>query len=65
MSLDGESALSSSMSNKNKADLMEKAYNAIILCLGDKVLQEISKEKMAVGVWSKLGECLHDKAIYE
>ena len=34
--------------------LMEKAHSAIILSLGDKVLRKVSKEKIAVGVWSKL-----------
>ena len=33
---------------------MEKAHSAIILSLGDKVLRKVSKEKIAVGVWSKL-----------
>ena len=33
-----------------KAELLGKAYNAIILSLGDKVIREISKEMTATGV---------------
>lgn len=29
-------------------------HSAIILCLGDKVLREISKEKFTLNVWNKL-----------
>ena len=34
--------------------MIEKAHNAIILSLGDKVLRQVSKEKIATGVWGKL-----------
>ncbi|KAL8523239.1 hypothetical protein ACS0TY_013272 [Phlomoides rotata] len=34
--------------------MMEKAHIAIILCLGDKALREVSKELTAKGVWDKL-----------
>ena len=34
--------------------MVEKPYNVIILSLGDKVLRQVSKEKSATGVWSKL-----------
>ncbi|GJW62303.1 hypothetical protein Tco_0111638 [Tanacetum coccineum] len=34
--------------------IQRKAYNALILCLGDWVLREITKETTAVGIWKKL-----------
>ncbi|GJT61752.1 hypothetical protein Tco_1005285 [Tanacetum coccineum] len=34
--------------------IQKKAYNALILCLGDRVLREITKETTAVGIWKKL-----------
>ncbi|KAL8466761.1 hypothetical protein ACS0TY_035710 [Phlomoides rotata] len=37
-----------------RVKMMEKAHSAIILCLGDKVLREVSKESTAKGVWDKL-----------
>ena len=37
-----------------KAELNKKAHSAMILCLGNKVLREVTGEKTATGVWSKL-----------
>ncbi|GJW43206.1 hypothetical protein Tco_0072005 [Tanacetum coccineum] len=37
-----------------KADLMKKAYSTLILCLGDRVLREVTKETTATGIWTKL-----------
>ncbi|GJX12900.1 hypothetical protein Tco_0204658 [Tanacetum coccineum] len=37
-----------------KAALMKKAYNTLILCLGDQVLREVAKETTVVGIWTKL-----------
>nr|GEX18019.1 zinc finger, CCHC-type [Tanacetum cinerariifolium] len=37
-----------------KAALMKKAYNTLILCLGDRVLREVTKEITIVGIWTKL-----------
>ncbi|GJV22828.1 zinc finger, CCHC-type containing protein [Tanacetum coccineum] len=34
--------------------IQKKAYNALILCLGDRVLQEITKDTTASGIWKKL-----------
>ncbi|GJW38588.1 zinc finger, CCHC-type containing protein [Tanacetum coccineum] len=35
-----------------KAALMKKAYSTLILCLGDRVLREVTKE--TTGIWTKL-----------
>ncbi|GJX90511.1 retrovirus-related pol polyprotein from transposon TNT 1-94 [Tanacetum coccineum] len=37
-----------------KAILMKKAYSTMILCLGDRVLREVTKETTATGIWTKL-----------
>ncbi|GJV63888.1 hypothetical protein Tco_1474716 [Tanacetum coccineum] len=37
-----------------KAVLMKKAYSTLILCLGDLVLQEVTKETTTAGIWTKL-----------
>nr|GEY60364.1 copia LTR rider [Tanacetum cinerariifolium] len=37
-----------------KAELNKKAHGAVILCLGNKVLREVTGETIAVEVWSKL-----------
>ncbi|GKF36852.1 hypothetical protein Tco_0113610 [Tanacetum coccineum] len=34
--------------------IQKKAYIALILCLGDRVLREITKETTAAGIWKKL-----------
>nr|GEY32997.1 Gag-Pol polyprotein [Tanacetum cinerariifolium] len=42
------------MEAQTKAGLNKKAHSAIILCLGNKVLREVTRETTAAGVWSKL-----------
>ncbi|GJZ40597.1 retrovirus-related pol polyprotein from transposon TNT 1-94 [Tanacetum coccineum] len=42
------------MEAQAKAELNKKAHSAVILCLGNKVLGEVTKETTAAGVWSKL-----------
>ncbi|GJU64355.1 hypothetical protein Tco_1246190 [Tanacetum coccineum] len=37
-----------------KVALMKKAYSTLILCLGDRVLQEVTKETSVAGIWTKL-----------
>lgn len=37
-----------------RKEMKEKAHSAIILCLSDKVLREVSKEETAAAVWTKL-----------
>ncbi|GJU17302.1 hypothetical protein Tco_1145268 [Tanacetum coccineum] len=34
--------------------IQKKAFSALILCLGDRVLREITKETTAAGIWKKL-----------
>nr|GEV99348.1 retrovirus-related Pol polyprotein from transposon TNT 1-94 [Tanacetum cinerariifolium] len=42
------------MEAQTKAELNKKAHSAVILCLGNKVLREVTGETTAVGVWSKI-----------
>nr|GEX61479.1 ribonuclease H-like domain-containing protein [Tanacetum cinerariifolium] len=42
------------MEAQTKAELNKKAQSAVILCLGNKVLREVTGETTAAGVWSKL-----------
>lgn len=46
--------MSTTLTEKERIEMMEKAQSAIILCLGDKVLREVSKETTAAGMWLKL-----------
>jgi len=41
-------------------EINKRAYNTLILSLGDKVLREVSKMETAEALWSKL-ESLYDK----
>ena len=43
--------------------MLDKAHSAIILCLGDRVLREISKEKSALAVWLKLESLYMTKSL--
>ncbi|GJV63964.1 retrovirus-related pol polyprotein from transposon TNT 1-94 [Tanacetum coccineum] len=56
------------MEAQTKAELNKKAHNAVILCLGNKVLREVTGETTTAEVWSKL-ETLYmtkslDKKLY-
>ncbi|GKA27622.1 retrotransposon protein, putative, ty1-copia subclass [Tanacetum coccineum] len=42
------------MEAQTKAELNKKANTIVILCLGNKVLREVTGETIAAGVWSKL-----------
>ncbi|GJZ46051.1 retrovirus-related pol polyprotein from transposon TNT 1-94 [Tanacetum coccineum] len=42
------------MEAQTKAKLNKKAHSAVILCLGNKILREVTAETTATGVWSKL-----------
>lgn len=52
--LGGEEKLPTSLSAEAKETLLEKAHSTIILCLSDKVVREVAREKTAAGVWMKL-----------
>ncbi|KAL8556099.1 hypothetical protein ACS0TY_003781 [Phlomoides rotata] len=53
----------SSISRENKIEIMEKAHSAIILCLGDKPLREVSKEKTVIDVWKELESLYQTKSV--
>ncbi|GJV18041.1 retrovirus-related pol polyprotein from transposon TNT 1-94 [Tanacetum coccineum] len=46
-----------------KTDLMKKAYNTLILCLGERVLREVTKEITAAGIWTKLTSLYMTKSL--
>ncbi|KOM55736.1 hypothetical protein LR48_Vigan10g162800 [Vigna angularis] len=52
--LKGELNMGVGMSQEEKKRMIDKARSAIILCLGDKALREVAKEKTAAGIWAKL-----------
>ncbi|GJR41830.1 zinc finger, CCHC-type containing protein [Tanacetum coccineum] len=46
-----------------KTALMKKAYSTLILCLGDCVLREVTKETTAAGIWTKLTSLYMTKSL--
>nr|GFA74457.1 retrovirus-related Pol polyprotein from transposon TNT 1-94 [Tanacetum cinerariifolium] len=46
-----------------KAALIKKAYSTLILCLEDRVLQEVTKETTDVGIWTKLTSLYMTKSL--
>ncbi|GJV05615.1 hypothetical protein Tco_1343271 [Tanacetum coccineum] len=46
--------LPADMEAQTKTELNKKAHSAVILCLSNKVLREVTRETTAAGVWSKL-----------
>ncbi|KAL8462441.1 hypothetical protein ACS0TY_032644 [Phlomoides rotata] len=53
----------SSATAAKKVEINEKAHSAIILCLGNKPLREVSKEKTAIDVWRKLESLYQTKSV--
>ncbi|KAL8462500.1 hypothetical protein ACS0TY_033507 [Phlomoides rotata] len=53
----------SSISRERKIEIMEKVHSAIILCLGDKPLREVSKEKTTIDIWKKLESLYQTKSV--
>ncbi|KAL8465333.1 hypothetical protein ACS0TY_034727 [Phlomoides rotata] len=53
----------SSATAAKKAEINKKAHSAIILCLGDKPLREVCKEKTAIEVWRKLESLYQTKSV--
>lgn len=54
---------SSTSQRMSRAEMDRKAHSAIILCLSDKVLREVSKERTAAGVWIKLESLYMTKSL--
>ena len=42
---------------------MKKAYSTLILCLGDRVLREVTKETSDAGIWTKLTSLYMTKSL--
>ncbi|KAK9054827.1 hypothetical protein SSX86_025906 [Deinandra increscens subsp. villosa] len=61
--LKGIAGLPAELSDKDKQDMMDKAHSAIVLCLGDRVLREVSKEKTAAAIWMKLESLYMTKSL--
>ncbi|GJW58019.1 hypothetical protein Tco_0104750 [Tanacetum coccineum] len=55
--------LPADMEAGEKAALMKKAYSTLILCLGDRVLREVTKETTAAGIWTKLTSLYMTKSL--
>ncbi|KAL8544381.1 hypothetical protein ACS0TY_004791 [Phlomoides rotata] len=59
MEEDGESSVTAA----KRIEIGQKAHSAIILCLGDKPLREVSKEKTGIDVWRKLESLYQTKSV--
>ncbi|GKA02589.1 hypothetical protein Tco_0675370 [Tanacetum coccineum] len=55
--------LPADMEAGEKAALMKKAYSTLILCLEDRVLQEVAKETAAARIWTKLTSLYMTKSL--
>lgn len=61
--LKGEAQMPTHLTPVEKAEMNDKAVSAIILCLGDKVLREVSRETTAVSMWNKLDSLYMTKSL--
>jgi precorrin-2 methylase len=59
----GVTQMPATLSAAEKTEMDEKALSAIILCLGDKVLREVAKEKTAAAMWTKLDSLYMTKSL--
>ncbi|GKA19407.1 retrotransposon protein, putative, ty1-copia subclass [Tanacetum coccineum] len=55
--------LPADMKAGEKAALMNKAYSCLILCLGDRVLREVTKKTSATRIWTKLTSLYMTKSL--
>nr|GEX69223.1 retrovirus-related Pol polyprotein from transposon TNT 1-94 [Tanacetum cinerariifolium] len=55
--------LPADMEANETAALIKKAYSTLILCLGDRVLREVTKETIAAGIWTKLTSLYMTKSL--
>ena len=62
--LKGETNMLSSLLDKQKADILMKARNTIVLSLDDQILRKVIKEKSTADMWSKL-EDLYLKKLFK
>ena len=61
--LKGESKMPSSLSEKEKSDILKKARNTIVLSLSDQILRKVVKEKSAAEMWLKLEQLFMTKTL--
>ena len=63
--LEGESKMpvTYTIEKEEKEEIGKKAFNSLILSLGDKVLQEVSKMKIAAELWLKLESLYMTKSL--
>ncbi|KAL8473574.1 hypothetical protein ACS0TY_030419 [Phlomoides rotata] len=61
--LQPDASAESSISREKKVEINKKAHSVIILCLGDKPLREVSKEKTAIDIWKKLESLYQTKSV--
>ncbi|KAL8502281.1 hypothetical protein ACS0TY_021421 [Phlomoides rotata] len=61
--LESNEGQESSTTGAKRIEILEKAHSAIILCLGDKPLREVSKEKTVIDVWRKLESLYQTKSV--
>ena len=54
VALEGEAKLPKDMAAERKVDIRERAHNAILLSLTEKVLREVMDQMSAFGLWEKL-----------
>lgn len=52
--LKGPKKMDVALKAKDKTTMIDKAHSAIVVNFGGKVLGQVSKEKTAAGVWTKL-----------
>lgn len=50
--LKGDSVMPESLTKIQRDEMKDKAHSGIILCHGDKVLREVSRETTTAGVWA-------------
>lgn len=63
LALEGEKKLPSTLTDKEKREILDKAHGALILILGDKVPREVSKEKYASAICTKLENLYMTKSL--
>src|SRR4030065_2125670 len=61
--LKGEAAMPAHLTEVEKQEMIAKARSSNVLCLGDKVLRDVTKETSATAMWTKLESLYMTKSL--
>lgn len=63
ISIEKRDEMSLNQTRSEKTEMMDKVWSVVILCLEDKTIREVSKNKTTIELWIKLGSLYMIKSL--